>query len=64
MSNRSTIDIIKESLNVKDGDVITFKCREGRGSGKAVQIPTDQFDEFVNLMKQAQENLKNKTENK
>jgi len=64
MSNRSTIDIIKESIGVGSDGAITFKCREGRGSGKAVQIPTDQFDEFVNLMKQTQETLKNKTENK
>jgi hypothetical protein len=59
MSNRSTIEIIKESLNVDNGTV-TFKCREGRGSGKAVQIPAEQFDEFVTLIKQTQENLKDK----
>jgi len=34
---------------------VRFRSRVGRGSGKAVEIPGGQFDEFVTLMVQAQE---------
>lgn len=52
---QSTLDIVRESLGVSgDGDV-TFRCRKGRGSGKAVEIPGSQFDEFVNLLVQTRD---------
>jgi hypothetical protein len=49
-ASRSVLDIVRESLDVNaDGDV-SFRSRTGRGSGKAVEIPASQFDEFVKLM--------------
>lgn len=49
-SEKSVIDIVRESLAVNEEGTVFFKCREGRGSGKATEIPGGQFDEFVSLM--------------
>ena len=49
-NDKSVIDIVRESLAVNEEGTVFFKCREGRGSGKATEIPGDQFDEFVSLM--------------
>lgn len=54
-AERSTIDIVRDTLSVSsDGDV-SFRCRTGRGSGKAVEIPGSQFDEFVTLLVQTRD---------
>ena len=52
-----TIEIVRDTLTVNNKGAITFRCRVGRGSGKAVEIPADQFDEFVNLMQETQTRL-------
>ena len=49
-SKQSVLDIVRTSLDVKSNGSVSFRSRTGRGSGKAVEIPADQFDEFVNLM--------------
>ena len=49
-STQSVLDIVRNSLDVDSSGNVTFRSRTGRGSGKAVQIPASQFDEFVNLM--------------
>lgn len=53
--NRSTIDIVRDTLDVGSNGSVTFRCRVGRGSGKAVEIPADQFDDFVVLMQEAKQ---------
>jgi hypothetical protein len=51
----TTIDIVRDTLAVTgDGDV-SFRCRVGRGSGKAVEVPASQFDEFVTLLVQTRD---------
>lgn len=49
-STQTVLDIVRNSLDVDSSGNVTFRSRTGRGSGKAVQIPATQFDEFVNLM--------------
>lgn len=49
-SKQSVLDIVRESLDVNSSGDVSFKSRSGRGSGKAVSIPGDQFDAFVDLM--------------
>ena len=49
-NDKSILDIIKESIDVDATGTVRFRSRTGRGSGKAVEIPGDQFDAFVNLM--------------
>lgn len=53
---KSVIQIIRESVDVDALGSVRFKSRQGRGSGKAVEIPHDQFDEFVDLMIHYREN--------
>lgn len=50
VKQKSILEIIKDSIDVDGSGTVRFKSRIGRGSGKAVEIPGDQFDEFVNLM--------------
>jgi hypothetical protein len=52
-----TIEIVRDTLTVNNEGAITFRCRVGRGSGKAIEIPADQFDEFVDLMQETQTRL-------
>jgi len=49
-SKLSVLDIVRSSLDVSSTGNVSFRSRTGRGSGKAVEIPAAQFDEFVNLM--------------
>ena len=55
VSGNSIIDIIKESVDVAADGTVRFRSRTGRGSGKAVEIPGDQFDAFVDMMVKTQE---------
>jgi hypothetical protein len=49
-SNVQIIDIIKGSIDVAADGTVRFRSRLGRGSGKAIEIPGDQFDAFVEAM--------------
>lgn len=51
---QSVLDIVRDSLSVDSNGNVSFRSRVGRGSGKAVQIPGSQFDEFVTLLVQTQ----------
>ena len=55
VQEKSVIEIVRDSLDVDAEGLVRFRSRIGRGSGKAVEIPGNQFDEFVTLMVQAQE---------
>lgn len=52
---RTTLDIVRDTLTVDGTGDVSFRCRVGRGSGKAVEIPGSQFDEFVTLLIQTRE---------
>jgi len=55
VQKKSIVEIIRDSLDVDVNGTVRFRSRTGRGSGKAVEIPGEQFDEFVKLMLQAKE---------
>jgi hypothetical protein len=55
VQKRSIVEIIRDSLDVDASGTVRFRSRTGRGSGKAIEIPGEQFDEFVKLMLQAKE---------
>jgi hypothetical protein len=55
IQKKTVIEIVKDSLDVDAEGTVRFRSRVGRGSGKAVEIPGSQFDEFVTLMTQARE---------
>lgn len=52
---RPVIEIVRDSLDVDSSGSVRFRSRTGRGSGKAIEIPGEEFDEFVNLMIQTRE---------
>lgn len=56
VSQRTPVEIVRDSLDVDAEGTVRFRCRVGRGSGKAVEIPGDQFNEFVTLMIAARDN--------
>ena len=50
MANLSgVLDIVRGSLK-REGGVVSFRSRTGRGSGKAFEIPEEQLDEFVSML--------------
>ncbi len=53
---KSVIEIIRDSLNVDASGTVRFRSRTGRGSGKAIEIPGEQFDEFVKIITETKEN--------
>lgn len=55
VQEKSVIEIVRDSLDVDAEGTVRFRSRVGRGSGKAVEIPGSQFEEFVTLMIQARE---------
>ena len=52
---RTVLEIVRDSLDVDGEGTVRFRTRTGRGSGKAVEIPGTQFDEFVTLLVQTRE---------
>ena len=64
VQEKSVIEIVRDSLDVDAAGVVRFKSRNGRGSGKAVEIPGDQFNEFVTLMVKTRENRETLAEQK
>ena len=56
MAEKSVVEIVKDTISVKEDGSITFRTRSGRGSGKAFEIPSEQFEEFVKIL----ENVKQK----
>ncbi len=56
VQKKSEVDVVRDSLDVDAAGVVRFRSRTGRGSGKAIEIPGDQFDEFVTLMVKVRDN--------
>jgi len=48
---------VKETLRV-EGGTVKFHTRSGRGSGKGVEIPSDQFEAFLSLLNEKARELK------
>ena len=57
VQEKSVIEIVRESIDVDAAGTVRFRSRTGRGSGKGVEIPNGQFDEFVDLMIKYRDNL-------
>ena len=55
VSQKSVVEIVKDSMEIDSSGTVKFRSRVGRGSGKAVEIPADQFDAFVDLILKTQE---------
>jgi len=55
VQEKKVIEIVRDSLDVDAAGTVRFRSRVGRGSGKAIEIPGEEFDEFVTLMIQAKE---------
>lgn len=54
-NEQSVVDIVKESLDVDSEGNVSFRSRKGKGSGKAIEIPAEQFDAFVDVMNRARD---------
>lgn len=48
--NKSVVEIVKDTINVREDGTVTFRTRSGRGSGKSFEIPSEQFEEFVKIL--------------
>ncbi len=55
VQEKPVIEIVRDSLDVDAEGVVRFRSRVDIGSGKVIEIPDSEFDEFVTLMVQAQE---------
>ena len=49
-TSQTTTDIVEDTLKVDASGNVTFRASRGKGSGRAVNIPGDQFDTFVSLL--------------
>lgn len=48
---KTTMDVIRETIKLdKDGNV-EFKTDSGRGRGRAIKIPSSDIDQFIALIK-------------
>lgn len=47
---QSVIDIVRDTLDVNGEGQVSFRTRRGRGSGAAVEVPGEEFNEFVELL--------------
>ena len=45
-------EIVRSTLKVAPNGSVVFRARRGKGSGKAIEIPGDQFDRFVDMMRE------------
>ena len=50
IQKKKVIEIIYDSLDVDSEGTVRFRSRIGRGSGKAIEIPGEEFDKFVTFM--------------
>ncbi len=50
VQKKKVIEIIYDSLDVDSEGTVRFRSRIGRGSGKAIEIPGEEFDKFVTFM--------------
>jgi hypothetical protein len=57
VQKKTVLEIIKESLDIGDDKIVRFRSRTGRGSGKAVEIPAAQFEDFIKLMLETNKHL-------
>jgi len=46
-SNSTVAEIVKGTTNVDAEGNVSFRCALGKGSGRPVEIPSDQFADFV-----------------
>ena len=49
---KKAIDIIRETIKVDNDGNLSFRIDAGRGRGRAIKIPADQVDQFVEVVKE------------
>lgn len=49
-TNKTTTEIVNESLTVGSDGSVSFRTNRGKGTGRPTTIPADQFDGFVAQM--------------
>ena len=49
-NSQSTTEIVEDTLTVDADGNVTFRASRGKGSGRPVNIPGDEFDTFVSLL--------------
>ncbi len=51
---KTAIEIIRETLGVDSEGNISFRTRQGRGSGSGVKIPANEIQELVRILNETQ----------
>lgn len=49
-ASQSTTEIVEDTLTVDANGNVTFRASRGKGSGRPVNIPGEEFDTFVSLL--------------
>jgi len=60
MTDKTAIEIIQETISVDEFGNVSFRKDTGRGRGRKITIPSDQFDRFAEIIKETAQ--KRKTE--
>jgi hypothetical protein len=53
--NKTAIEVIKKTLGTDAEGNVSFRTREGRGSGCGVKIPVSQIPELLKLLNDVQQ---------
>ena len=59
--NNTAIEVIKRTLGTDAEGNVSFRTREGRGSGCGVKIPVSQIPELLRLLNEVQQNQTQQT---
>lgn len=57
---RTVSQIVEETLDVAADGSVSFRAGLGKGSGRPISIPGDEFDSFVSLINETAANRKSK----
>jgi len=53
-NNKQTVtEIVESTFDVSDDGSVTFRASMGKGSGRPVSIPGEEFDNFVDFINRA-----------
>jgi hypothetical protein len=56
VTKRTPIEVIRDTMEINPDGTLKFRCREGRGSGKGIEVPSDQIEEFFALVETVKDN--------
>lgn len=58
--DRTVSQIVKSTLDVAADGSVTFRAGLGKGSGRPIEIPAEEFDSFVTLINETAANREKK----